>query len=156
MATRARRVVKKTGAPNVPPVTARTEHTVLSGCGKGIPVRVSHHDYRAVQYEFYIPEAIWPLNSVQTFITRLQSVVFGATVFRGLIGIWQRQPESTCIYRVIVPHNQLDANATRLVLHQEIGRLMAELSTSLQHVQQAFMFTETEIRATLTSDLVRI
>jgi hypothetical protein len=119
-------------------------------------VRVEHDNYAAIQYEFYIPEAIWSHPSVQTFITRLQSVEAGATVFAGLTGVWQGVAETTRIYRLVLRAARFDANNTRAALHSEIGRLMADLSASPEHAQQAIMFSETDIRVTMTSGLTHI
>ncbi len=77
-------------------------HTVQTGCGSGYRVRVDHDDYAAVQYEFYIPEAIWLCPSVQTFIRRMQSIEPGATVFHGLIGVWHGVSETTRIYSLVL------------------------------------------------------
>lgn len=134
----------------------KTEHTVQTGDGQNCRVSANHEDYRANQYEFYIPEAIWSHQSVQTFITRLASIEPGATIFQGLVGVWQGEPEQTPIYRVILRTGQFDPANTRSALHSEIGRLMADLSASDESAQDAFMFTETDIRVTMTNGLRRI
>lgn len=134
----------------------QTEHTVQASPGAGYRVRVNHEDYAAVQYEFYIPEAIWAHTAVETFIKRLQSVEAGATIFRGLVGIWKTAPEATYIYRVIIRGNQVAAGNARSALHGEIGRLLADLSVSPQHAQQTFMFTETDMRVSEANGLTRI
>ena len=134
----------------------KTEHTVQTGSGQGYRVSVNHEDYQAIQYEFYIPEAIWEHESVQTFIERLESVQPGATIFQGLVGVWQGQPEQTRIYRMILRAGQFDPANTRSALHSEVGRLMADLSASDESAQDAFMFTETDIRVTMTNGLTRI
>lgn len=135
---------------------AKTTHTVQTGEGQGYRVIVNHEDYQAIQYEFYIPEAIWNNQSVRTFINRLESVEPGATIFQGLVGVWQGQPEQTRIYRMILRAGQFDPANTRSALHSEVGRLMADLSASNQSAQDAFMFTETNIRVTMANGLARI
>lgn len=132
-----------------------TTHTVQTGGGKGYRVSVHHEDYQATQYEFYIPEAIWNHQSVQTFIERLESIEPGATIFQGLVGVWQGQPEQTRIYRMILRAGQFNPANTRSALHGEVGRLMADLSASKQSAQDAFLFTETDIRATMANGLAR-
>ena len=134
----------------------KTYHTVKTCSGSGYQVSVDHEDYAAVHYEFYITEAIWSLASVQTLITRLQSVEPGATIFSGLVGVWEGTQEKTRIYRLVLRAGRFDAKNMHEVLHNEIGRLMADLSASPQHAQQAFMFTETDIRVTMTDGLTRI
>ncbi len=134
----------------------QTTHTVQTGSAGGYRVRVYHEDCAAVQYEFYIPEAIWNHESVQTFVNRLESIEPGATIFQGLVGVWQGQPELTRIYRMILRAGQFDPANTHSALHSEVGRLMADLSASDESAQDAFMFTETDIRATMANGLARI
>jgi len=133
-----------------------TTHTVQTGGGQGYRVAANHEDYQAIQYEFYIPEAIWVHQSVQAFIRRLESIEPGATIFQGLVGVWQGQPEQTRIYRMILREGLFDPANTRSALHSEVGRLMADLSASDESAQDAFMFTETDIRVTLANGLARL
>jgi hypothetical protein len=129
--------------------------SVQRGSRRGPRVPGDRGDHSAVQYEFYIPNAIWSHRSVQAFMKRLQSVVPGATIFGSLGGVWQGKPEETRIYRLIIPADQFDMNHTRATLHREIGRLLTELSASPKHAQQTFMFTETDIRVTMAHALTR-
>ena len=128
---------------------ANPRHTVPPRSRRGRRGRVHPDDHPAVQYEFYIPNAIWSHPAVQAFMKRLQSVVPGATIFGSLGGVWQGKPEATRIYRLIVPADQFDVNHTRATLHSEIGRLLADLSASPKHAQHTFMFTQTDIRVTM-------
>jgi hypothetical protein len=130
-----------------------TRHTVKLPNGSGYRVAVEHDDYEAVQYDFYIPRLIWDLPSVRTFIKRLDSVVFGATIFPELTGVWEGEREGTNIYRKIVPRSQFQSSNTRAALHSEIGRLMANLSASREFAQQAVMFTETSISVSMGQSL---
>ncbi len=134
----------------------KTEHTVKTPVYKGHRVSVNHEDYEAIQYEFYIPEAIWNHSSVQTFLQRLESIEPGATIFAGLVGVWQGEHEQSRIYRKILRAEQLDHANTRAALHSEVGRLMADLSASAESTQDAFMFTETHIRVTMSSGVTTI
>lgn len=161
--TARRKVAKKTTAKRRKGVTKSsahkrraTTHTVQTNAGTGYRVKVSHEDYTAIQYEFYIPEAIWNHSLVQVLIRRLESVEPNATIFRGLTGVWQSETETTRIYRLILRRVRFDPNNTRAVLHGEVGRLMADLSAMPQHAQQTFMFTETDIRATESNNVRRI
>jgi hypothetical protein len=79
----------------------------------------------------------------------LQSIVGGATTFGSPGGVWQGKPESTRTYRLIIPVGRFDMSRTRASLDGAIGRLLGELSASLKHAQQTFMFTETDIRVTM-------
>ena len=134
----------------------KTPQSVPRGSGRRKRGRVGLGDRTAVQYEFYIPHAIWSHPSVQAFMKRLQSVVPGATIFGSLGGVWQGKPEATRIYRLIIPADQFDMNRTRATLHGEIGRLLADLSASPKHAQQTFMFTETDIRVTMAHGLTGV
>ena len=134
----------------------QTEHTVQTGEGQGYRVAVRHEDYDAIQYEFYIPEAIWTHPSVQTFLNRLRSIQPNATIFAGLVGVWQGEPEQTCIYRMIIRAGHFDSANTRATLHGEVGRLIGDLSAADDSAQDTFMFTETNFRASMASGLTRI
>ncbi len=134
----------------------KTEHTVKMPVYKGHRVSVNHDDYEAIQYEFYIPEAIWNHSSVQTFLQRLESIESGSTIFAGLVGVWQDEPEHSRIYRKILRAEQLNPVNTRAALHSEVGRLMADLSAFAEAAQDAFMFTETDIRVTISNAVTPI
>lgn len=126
-----------------------TSHTLQNQAGSAEHVTVSHSRCPAVQYDFYIPTAIWDTPPVQTFLTRLLSLEPGATVFNGLTGVWQGETEHTRIYRLILRASQFQRNNVTDALRPEIGRVMAELSLTPQH-QQAFMYTETDIQMNLS------
>ena len=135
----------------------RTTHTILTGQGQGegYQVSVSHDDYAATQYEFYVPEAIWNHKAVRTFLKRLEDFAPGATAFSRLSGVWDHKPETTRIYRMILRAGQFDPVDTRSVLHDEIGRMMAELSADAASAQDTFMFTETPIHVTMSGGLTQ-
>lgn len=133
----------------------KTTHTVMTDQGEGYHVSVDHDDYPATQYEFYIPEAIWNHKAVRTLLKRLKDFASAATAFSRLAGVWDHKPETTRIYRMVLRAGQFDPAETRSVLHDEIGRLMAELSADDGCAQEAFMFTETPIRVTMSSGLTR-
>ncbi len=129
----------------------QTSHTIQTGKGQGDRIIVNHNEYEAIQYEFYFPETIWNHPSCQTFMQRLGSIEDGATIFAGLIGVWEGDSEQTRIYRMILRADRFDRSNVRTTLHSEIGSLMAGLSASANSAQDAFMFTETVIRATISS-----
>jgi len=133
-----------------------TTHTGVTGEGSAYRVNVNHEDYIAVQYEFYIPEAIWDLTSVQTLIERLESVTGGATIFGGVTGVWKGDKESIRIYRWIVATRKLTPDNMRPALQHEIGRLMGELSKSAMHNQEAFMFTETQVQISMSNSVTQV
>ena len=131
------------------------EHSEGVGTRRDGGGRVEHETYEAIQYDFYIPENIWTHRAVQRFIDRLQSVEQGATVMSRLSGVWQGEPEQTGIFRIIVPASRSDAAEGRAALHQEIERLMDELAGDAASAQEAFMFTETAVRASVSRRVVR-
>lgn len=133
----------------------KTTHTITTDQGEGCRVSVDHDDYAATQYEFYIPEAIWNHRAVRTLLKRLEDFAPAATAFSRLAGVWDHKPETTRIYRMVLRAGQFDPADTRSVLHNEIGLLMAELSADAGCAQDAFMFTETPIRVTMSSGPVR-
>ena len=129
----------------------KTTHTIMTDQGEGYHVSVNHDDYAATQYEFYIPEAIWNHKAVRTLLKRLEAFAPGATAFSRLAGVWDHKPEATRINRMILRAGQFDPVDTRSVLHDEVGRLMADLSADAGCAQDAFMFTETPIHVTMSS-----
>ena len=84
-------------------------------------------------------------------MARLEAFAPGATSFSRLAGVWDHKPETTRIYRMILRAGQFDPVDTRSVLHDEVGRLMADLSADAGCAQDAFMFTETPIHVTMSS-----
>ena len=131
----------------------KTTHMVMTDRGEGHHVSVSHDDYAATQYEFYIPEAIWNHKAVRGLLARLEAFAPGATSFSRLAGVWDHKPETTRIYRMILRAGQFDPVDTRSVLHDEIGRMMADLSADPASAQDTFMFTETPIHVTMSGGL---
>lgn len=129
----------------------KTTYTVQSADGLPIHIAILHADHCAIAYDFYIPSAIWDDQPVQMFLARLRSVENSATVFNGLTGVWQGEQECTRIYRVILRSGQFDRSNIRTTLQNEIGRLMADLEITPGHGQQAVLFTETEVRVSLSS-----
>jgi len=121
-----------------------TSHTLHNQSGPAEHVTVTHSREAAVQYEFYIPQAIWDTPPVQTFLDRLLFLEPSATLFNGLTGIWQSKAEETRVYRLILSGQFQRSNVIN-TLRQEIGVLMAGLSQTPQH-QQNFMYAETEIQ----------
>ncbi len=134
----------------------KTTHTITTGQAADYDVSVTHDDYAATQYEFYIPEAIWNHKAVRTLLKRLKDFAPAATAFSRLAGVWDHKPETTRIYRMILRAGQFDPADTRAVLHNEIGRMMAELSADPEGAQDAFMFTETPIQVVMSGGAVRI
>jgi hypothetical protein len=128
-------------------ITTHTTQPLRPDNAKEIPIE--HEDYRAIQYDFYIPAAVWDHSRVKVFRQRLESIASGATIFKGTTGVWMGQSEDTHVYRMIIREGQFDPNGTRSVLHGELGRLLADLSTWRESAQQAMMFTETDIRVTM-------
>jgi hypothetical protein len=133
-----------------------TEHTITQPHGSAYRVAVDHEDFKAIQYEFYIPRLVWNLPSVRVFIKRLDSIEKGATLFSKLGGVWEGEHEETNIYRKIIDRRNFQPSNTRTALHSAVGRLMADLSASPEFAQQAVMFTETPIRVTMSKNVRRI
>ncbi|MBI5722415.1 MAG: hypothetical protein HZA50_00510 [Planctomycetes bacterium] len=133
-----------------------TTHVVKAGPGQEHRVRIAHEEQAAVQYEFFIPEAIWEHPSVHAFRQWLASLEPGATIFAGMVGMWDGRPEPTRIYRTILRSGLFDPAKTRATLYNEIGRIMAELSNSAHDAQESFMFTEVDIRVIMSGGITKI
>jgi len=111
----------------------------------------STHEPDVVQYEFYIPAAIWDLPAVRKFISQLASFDPNATIFKGTTGVWQGDEEDTHIYRLIrKPSPEISDAKTQQYLCGLIGEMMAQLSEWTESDQEAFLFTETKMSSTLS------
>lgn len=129
---------------------ASTEHEIASGQGQPRRVRVTHDIHPAMQYEFYIPEAIWNHAAVRRMLTRLEALAPGATSFSRLAGIWDHKPETVRIYRIILRCEEPGLEGIRQVLREQVGQLMAEVAGEARSAQEAFMFTETAVQVTMS------
>jgi hypothetical protein len=130
------------------PTTTHTHQPLKPGAQT---VAVDHDHYGAVEYEFYIPAAVWDHSATWSFIQWLQALEPGATIFKGATGVWLGQLEDSYIYRMIPRDGRYDRTNVRDALHAEIGSWHAKLATWIESAQQAILFTEIEIRATLST-----
>lgn len=121
-----------------------TNHTIQDASGQARQVTIHHQRCEAVQYDFYIPNAIWDTPAVQDFRERLFSVEAGATVFNYLHGVWKGTEEQTCIYRMVLRAERFNRGNILATFQNMIGDLMAQLSVTGSG-QEVVMFTETEI-----------
>jgi len=111
------------------------------------------HDYNEgiVQYEFYIPAAIWRHSAVKNFISQLTGKIDpSGTIFKGMTGVWEGEEEDTYIYRLIFDSSELSITLTRRIFNDLITEMMAKLSEHTESAQEAFLFTENVISATLS------
>ncbi|MGC2160402.1 MAG: hypothetical protein WA634_00705 [Silvibacterium sp.] len=125
-----------------------TEHNTAAGLRF-----VDHVDYDAIQYEFYIPHAIWNHRSVRSFIRDVNSISQGSTEFPKVKGEWMGTTENTHIFRKIFEASQLGAEQFRKAIRKELGRLMVALSQSKRSKQDTFMFTESLIHVMLSRNV---
>lgn len=112
---------------------------------------VTHDDFDAVEYEFYIPAAVFDHSATKDFIARLKTIQPSATISKGLQGVWQGSTEDTNIFKMVLRKGQFDAAQLRSVLRSEIGRLVASLSAWTESKQGSVLFTEREIHVCLSS-----
>jgi hypothetical protein len=74
----------------MPPVRiTRTTRPLVPG--NGSKITIEHDDDQSIQYEFYIPAAVWSHTVVRTFIQRLEQLAPGATIFKGATGVWHNK-----------------------------------------------------------------
>jgi hypothetical protein len=57
-------------------------------------VSIRNKVIKAIQYDFYIPIAVWHHPAVRTFKNSIGTLVGGATVFKGATGVWTEEKES--------------------------------------------------------------
>jgi hypothetical protein len=134
-------------------VTKQTKHRVVAG-SKWVQASVAHRSCKAYQFDFYIPKNIWKVPVVKNFFDAL-SHLGGATVFDEETGIWKGEKEKTQVFRLVVLEGDLPLASVRDTLREEIGRLMAILSTT-KYAQETMMYTETAIRLYLAEKVTRI
>lgn len=133
------------------PTSVMTTRTIQVLIPNGpVQVKIVHENTPAIQYEFYIPAAVYRHSAVRRFITRLGSVAPGATIFKGATGTWEGDEEDVNIYRLILG-GEFDAANVRSGLHAEIADMMSQLATWKESRQKAFLFTETLIQMDLAS-----
>ena len=130
------------------PTTSHTVQPLRPGGAE--TVEVDHNTYCAIQYDFFIPGAIWDHSAVRNFRSELQSVEASATIFTGATGIWEGSSEITHIYRMILRADRFSRANVRDVLHSRIGSVYAQLTTWTESTQQAIMFTETETMVSMS------
>ena len=129
-------------------------HRVQGSSGEGFGATVDHQE-KAVQYDFYIPAKIWRVPVVKHFLEAL-SALEGATISEGETGTWQGQQEKTNVFRLLVRlHNRTLARLEE-TLAEAIGALMAALSASEKHAQQAMMYTRTAITLVTLKNVKRV
>ncbi|HYE61264.1 MAG TPA: hypothetical protein VD997_04640 [Phycisphaerales bacterium] len=92
----------------------------------------------AVEYEFYIPAAVWEHGATRAFLAWLTSEVEGATVFKGAVGAWEGQVERTHVVRVLAGADE----ATSGLIAARAGELMRAWGESPQTRQETLMFTK--------------
>jgi len=141
----------------VPVDTVLTTHPVNPlEPGPKIKLKVRHNSFESVQYEFYIPAAIWSHRAVLKFISELENITQGATIQKTATGVWQGEEEDTNIYRMIVRPKkgtiETMQSRVRARLRNAIGEMMVTLAEWGESYQSEFMFTEVKLLST-TSEI---
>ena|ERR1017187_1380901 len=122
----------------------------------GKPIEATHSTKTMIQYEFYIPAAIWSHRAVLAFINNLEQITQGATIQKTATGVWEGEEEDTNIYRMILQLDEAVIDGVPAHLHyrrrlqDSIGQMLADLATWKESYQDAFMFTEKEIIVTFS------
>ncbi|HVC96347.1 MAG TPA: hypothetical protein VND64_21865, partial [Pirellulales bacterium] len=109
---------------------------------------LQHHCERAIQYEFYIPAAVWSHSAVKEFREFLETKLSnGATIFKTAVGVWKGDEEDTNIYRLIVRPKETQAGQDpdpadhRQMILDAIEKMMAHLAEWKESRQKEFLFT---------------
>ncbi len=114
-------------------------------------IRVEHDNDSAVQYEFYFPQSVWSHSATKSFFIKLGNLAPGATIFKGATGVWKKDEEDVNIYRLILGGSDINKKVILSNLYMEIGELMAGWAEWNESIQEAFLFTETDIQLTISS-----
>ena len=133
------------------PTSVTTTRTIQPLVPNGsVPFKIDHENQPAIQYEFYIPAAVYRHSAVSRFITRLGTLAPGATIFKGATGTWEGDEEDVNIYRLILG-GEFDPINVRSMLHGEIADMTSRLATWKESIQKAFLFTEGLIQMDLAT-----
>lgn len=127
------------------PWTIQREETSL----KTVRVHTYHEDYKATEFEFYFPAAIWTQLDVMQFRNSVANIPQGATVIKSVDGVWQDQSEETHIFRIIVRRGQFSESDLLEWLHNEVSKLTARVSQSKETEQECVMFTRKVITVSM-------
>lgn len=142
---------KAVGVIPAQPTDTRHEHYVFIPLVQDDdkPIDIDHHNYVALQYEFYIPAKVWTHRAVRAFFDTIQgNGMPGATVLKTATGLWEGAEEDTNIYRAVVWPKDPQGTATiRDWLQDEIGKMMAVLAEWFESRQEEIFFTETPMAA---------
>jgi hypothetical protein len=109
----------------------------------------------AIQYDFYVPIAVWHHPAVIDFKNSIGTLSPGGTVFKGATGIWREEKEGgtlgnpveedVYIWRIVVSGDPMQAEIYRRGIESYVAEMMARLSECDLSCQKEFMFTETLI-----------
>jgi hypothetical protein len=122
--------------------------------GKGVRVVLRQNKSVAVQYDFFIPAAIWRCKPIKMLLKSLESVELGATIFKGMTGIGEGAREKTHLYRMILMAGKHQRANVKGGLDSAVAHAMSGLAAT-RHKQAAFWYTEAEITVNST-DLVKV
>jgi hypothetical protein len=127
----------------VPDPTSATKTIQPLAPGNAASVVINHENRTAIQYEFYIPAAVYYHTAVQAFRQSLGQLAPGATIFRGATGVWMGEEEDVYIYRTLIKYGEHTPETLRPGLRSLIQAMMASLATWKEASQKEVLFTET-------------
>jgi hypothetical protein len=103
------------------------------------------HARQAIEFEFYVPAALWRRKATRTFLNEVYGFVEGATLIGGARGAWHGQSETTHLVRVVIESSGMELSRFMSAIGRAAKRLM-EAWHEGGAGQEMFLFTQRVLR----------
>jgi hypothetical protein len=106
-------------------------------------------------FDIYIPEAIFGLEAVTTFLGKLSALSEGATLYQGVDGDWYHETESVRVLRMSITVVTPDGTElwTEESIREAIANLICDLTAQLRdnhgHFEEAIFFNDWRAKGTV-------
>lgn len=102
--------------------------------------------FEALEFDFFLPTAIWDHQAVCAFRDDLAAVEPGATIQHANTGLWNGEAEGTRVYRLLLRVGAFDPDRVTRWLHRRVGRLADELAGDAAARQDEVRFTRRSVQ----------
>ena len=106
---------------------------------------VTPEDFEATEFEFYIPEAIAEHPATVAFVKWIETLEPSATIFKGLLGMWEGKPEQSSIYRMVLRNDRMSGPGVIPAIVNEVSKLTAQLAEQAASRQEMVFFTTRQV-----------
>lgn len=129
--------------------------------GSQTPAAATHSLSRTTSkhqlFDIYIPEALWGLDALETFVQAILSLAPGATIYRGARGVWNAQGEDLRVLRISIEVTDSGGKKTwdvpnlRAAVRNAATELLVNLQSRHGHVEEAIFFNDWTTWGTLVT-----